>query len=99
MLRRTRFDERFLGVPCYQLAPPFEPPDLRRLAMVRSQGAIFAHAKVDAGDLEGVSALEMLGFRPICTQVRMRFRFEAPPAAAGDARLDDQLELGPVDIR
>ena len=99
MLRRTRFDERFLAVPCYQLVAPFQSSDLRRLAVVHSGGAIFAYTKVDADDLEAVSKLEVLGFRRICTQVRMRFRFEVPPTAAADARIDNHLELSPTDIR
>ena len=99
MLLRTRFDEPILGVPCYGLVSPIESSDLRALAIVRSEGAIFAYTKVDASDFEAVNMLEGLGFRRICTQVLLRFCLESPPGAAGDARIDDQLELGPADIR
>jgi GNAT superfamily N-acetyltransferase len=99
MLRRTPFDERFFAVPCYRLVPPIEPSDLRALAVVRSEVAVFACAKVDASDLATVSRLEALGFRRISTQVRLRRCLESPPGAASDAWIGDRLELGAADIR
>ena len=99
MLRRNPFDEPFLGVPCYQLVPPIESSDLSALAMVRSKRDIFAHAKVDASDLEAVNRLEALGFCRICMQLVFRLCLENPSTAGGDAQIDDQLELDPADLR
>jgi GNAT superfamily N-acetyltransferase len=99
MLRRTPFDELFLGMPCYRLVPPIESPDLLALAAARAKGAIFADAKIGASDLETAGRLLGLGFRRICTQVLLRVCLEGPLCAGGDARIGDRLDLGPADVR
>jgi GNAT superfamily N-acetyltransferase len=99
MIKRTPFDEAFLGVACYHLVPPIEPSDLAALSAAREEGPIFASAKIDASDGETAKTLGQLGFRRICTQMLLRGRLDSASQGAGDVLITERLDLDPVDVR
>jgi GNAT superfamily N-acetyltransferase len=98
MLQRAPFEETFLGLTCYHLLLPIEPPDLAALTPAQVNGPIFASAKIDASDEETTHRLEQFGFRKVCTQILLRSRLDGALCGASKARITERLDLDARDV-
>jgi hypothetical protein len=99
MLRRSPFDEPFLRATCYNLLPPVEPSDLDALAVIQSEGTLFASTKIDASDKQTLHTVSRVGFRRICSQVLLRARPNGASVNTDGVHISDRLDLDPRDIR
>jgi hypothetical protein len=99
MLRRSPFEEPFLRATCYNLLPPVEPSDLDALAVIQSEGTLFASTKIDASEERTAHLLSQFGFRKICTQVSLRAPTNGTSASADGVQIRERLDLNPEDIR